>query len=73
MGNKTLRFKITTESNDIVSKHETTEQVYSTLLKLDTSLNRYFITDVYEDIEVDADDFVQAWQDGERPGDLQMF
>lgn len=36
-------------------------------------IENYFIDDVVDDIEVTADDFMAAWENGERPKDLQMF
>lgn len=33
----------------------------------------FMIDDVYDDIEVNWGDLMEAWEEGERPEDLQMF
>ena len=68
------RFRIfDADMQSLVGKYETTQQVYETLKDLDLEDCRYFIDDTIDDIEVGADEFVQAWEFGERPQDLQMF
>ena len=71
---KVKRFSVRNQDdNIIVGKFNTTDQVYKTIKDLDHGLCNYYITCNIDDIEVSADDFLKAWKDGERPGDLQMF
>lgn len=69
------RFRILNhdQSRSVVYKCETTQEVYEYLLKQDRGLNRFIIECVVDDMEVEADEFMTAWEEGERPGDLQMF
>ena len=41
--------------------------------KRDLSLQSYFVEDLEDEIEISADELLEAWGQGERPEDLQMF
>lgn len=41
--------------------------------KRDLSLQQYYVECIVDDIQIDADDLIEAWNKGERPGDLQFF
>jgi hypothetical protein len=57
------------------TSHKTIKEVISDLQsnKRDLSLQTYFVECSIDDIEINADELLQAWKEGERPEDLQMF
>ena len=57
------------------TKHETIVHVIKTLnsSSCDLSFQHYIVECIVDDIEINADELLEAWRDGERPGDLQMF
>ena len=70
------RFKIVDPSGRTeITRHETIKEVISELMsdKRDLSLQTYFVECLVDDIEINADELIQAWNEGERPEDLQMF
>jgi hypothetical protein len=70
------RFKIVDPSGRTENtRHSTIKEVVDDLLskKRDLSLQRYYVEDSVDDIEIEADELVAAWREGERPEDLQMF
>lgn len=70
--NNIMRFKITL-NQETISRHDTTEDMYRALKKLNTSLNTYYVECTVDEIEVEADEFITAWEGGERMDDLQFF
>ena len=67
------RFRVLDFQRNVVFKSETTEACFKYLKTQDMGLSSFSVEDVVDDIEVDADDFVKAFDDGEDPGDLQFF
>lgn len=67
------RFRILNADRNVVFKAHTTKQCYEFLLKQDMGLHVFDVEDIKDDIEIDADEFMQAFRDGERPEDLQFF
>jgi hypothetical protein len=70
------RFKIVDPSGRTENTtYDTIEEVVKDLTsnKRDMSLQTYYVECRVDDIEVPADDLIQAWNEGERPEDLQMF
>lgn len=70
------RFKIIDPSGRTENtKYNTIKEVVEDLQsnKRDLSLQNYWVECLVDDIEVDADELLQAWKEGERPEDLQMF
>lgn len=70
------RFKIIDPSG------RTENSTYDTILevvedlkseKRDLSFQTYFIECREDEIEIEADELLAAWDEGERPEDLQMF
>jgi len=59
--------------NTIVFKGHTTKDCYEFLLKQDMGLNRFMVECVLDDIEIDADEFMESFKEGENPEDLQFF
>jgi hypothetical protein len=57
------------------ASHSTIKEVVEDLLsaKRDLSLQKYYVECLIDDIEVSSDELIAAWNDGERPEDLQMF
>ena len=57
------------------TKHDTIIEVIKELnsSSCNLSLQNYFIECVIDDIQISSDDLLEAWRDGERPEDLQMF
>lgn len=71
---KNKRFRIfNSDMQSMVGKYDTTEEVYSALKTLDHGLAYYFVDCTVDDIEVPADEFMEAWERGERFEDLQFF
>ena len=68
-----LRFRIYAPDRTLMIKRSSIESVIEWLKTRDMGLETFQIEDVYDDIEVSADDLLQAWAEGERPEDLQMF
>lgn len=53
---------------------DTTKEIFDWLKKQDSLLiGDLFIDCTVDDIEVDAQEFIDVWEQGERPGDLQFF
>jgi len=70
------RFKLIDPSGRTENKtFKTIKEVVKELLSenRDASLQKYFIQCLIDDIEIDSDELLMAWKDGERPEDLQMF
>lgn len=70
------RFKIIDPSGRTENTtHDTIEEVVKDLLsdKRDLSLQTYYVECLVDDIEIEADELINAWKEGERPEDLQMF
>lgn len=57
------------------STYDTVEEVMNDLKssKRDLSLQTYYIECREDEIQIEADDLIRAWNEGERPLDLQMF
>lgn len=68
-----MRFQVFTPDRTKVYKADTLQQIVEWLLTKDMSLEEYWIEDLKDDIEVIADELLSAWNEGERPRDLQMF
>lgn len=72
----TKRFKIVDPSGRTEnSRYDTIKEIVTDLQssKRDLSLQSYYVEDLEDDIEITADELLQAWNEGERPEDLQMF
>jgi hypothetical protein len=70
------RFKITDPSGRTESaRYSTIAEVVGDLQssKRDVSLQSYSVEDLKDEIEIDADELLKAWSEGERPEDLQIF
>jgi hypothetical protein len=74
--NMTKRFKIVDPSGRTEnSRYDTIKEIIADLQsnKRDLSLQSYYVEDLEDDMEITADELLQAWDEGERPEDLQMF
>lgn len=72
--NTIKRFRIfNADEQFLLGKYHTTEECYNALKKVDIESCTYIIECVADDITVSADDFISAWEHGERPLDLQPF
>lgn len=69
----TKRFRVHDWENCVVFKADTTEEVFQWLKKQDLGLASFRIECLVDDIEIDSEEFMQAFYDGECPGDLQFF
>jgi len=70
------RFKIIDQSGRTENtRYNTLKEVVEDLLstKRDLSLQNYYVECSVNDIEIEADELIAAWNEGERPEDLQMF
>jgi hypothetical protein len=70
------RFKIIDPSGRTENtRYNTIKEVVEDLLsnKRDLSLQNYYVECSVDDIEIEADELLDAWRDDERPEDLQMF
>lgn len=70
------RFKIIDPSGRTENtRYATIKEVVDDLLspKRDLSLQNYYVECFVDDIQIDADELITAWNEGERPEDLQMF
>ena len=70
------RFKITDPSGRTeTSRYDTIKEVVKDLQsnKRDLSLQNYYVDDLEEDVQIEADELIEAWNEGERPEDLSMF
>ena len=70
------RFKLTDPSGRTeTARYDTIKEVISDLQssKRDLSLQRYYVECLIDEIEIEADELMKYWDDGERPEDLQMF
>ena len=73
---KIKRFKVIDPSyRSETTRHETIEQVVAELKSKnrDMSLQTYYVECVIDDIEIEADELIKAWEKGERPDDLSSF
>jgi hypothetical protein len=73
---KMKRFKIIDPSGCTENtQHNTIEKVVNDLLGKgrDMSLQTYYVKCLIDEIEIEADELISAWREGERPDDLQMF
>lgn len=71
---KIKRFRVFNADEQLmVVKCDTTEKIYQALKRLDLTLAHYFVDCVVDDIEVTADEFIEAWESGEHFEDLQFF
>jgi hypothetical protein len=74
--NMIKRFKIIDPSGRTEnSRYDTIKEVVADLQseKRDLSLESFYVEDLEDDIEISADELLEAWNKGERPEDLQMF
>ncbi len=70
------RFKIIDPSRRTENtRYASIKEVVSDLLssKRYLSLQNYYVECSVDDIEIEADELIAAWKEGERPEDLQMF
>ena len=70
------RFKIIDPSGRTENtRYNTIKEVVEDLLsvKRDLSLQNYYVECSLDDIEIEADELIKVWNEGERPEDLQMF
>lgn len=70
------RFKIIDPSGRTENKrYATIKEVVSDFLssKRDLSLQNYYVECSVDDIEIEADELIKAWNEGERPEDLEIF
>lgn len=73
MENTLKRFRIFDLNQEkLVKKFDTTLECYDFLTEQERQ-NEYMIDDVVDDIQVDWEVFMDAFNSGEYPGDLQMF
>lgn len=74
--NMKKRFKIIDPSGRTEnSRYDTIKEVVNDLQsgRRDLSLQPYYVEDLDDDIQIEADELLTAWKEGERPEDLQMF
>ena len=73
---KIKRFRVT-DPNGLTEtcSYDTIDEVVADLKsnKRDLSLSTYYVECLVDNIEIEADELLKAWDEGERPGDLQMF
>jgi len=70
------RFIITDPSGHIeTTKHDTISEVIKEIDKRHDNicLDTYYVECLIDDIQINADELISAWLEGERPEDLQMF
>ena len=70
------RFKIIdTSGRTENTRYSTIKKVVDDLLssKRDLSVQIYYVECLVDDIQIQADELITAWKEGERPEDLQMF
>jgi len=71
------RFKVTTDPNGRTetTRYDTLKEVidYLQSSKCDLSLQRYYVECLIDEMEIEADELLKYWNEGERPEDLQMF
>lgn len=68
-----MRFQIFSPDRQKMYKCDTLEQVITWLKTRNMSLEEFWVEDLKDDIEIIADELLIAWENGERPEDLQMF
>jgi len=73
MGMSIPRFRITLDGEIHYRAHTIAQIIEWLENEGDMSLNQYWVECIQDDIEIPADDLLEAWADGERPEDLQMF
>lgn len=66
------RFRITQE-RDIIFRCHTMNEIYDWLQNKADMYKQYWVEDIIDDIEVDADEVMSAYREGEIYGDLQGF
>ena len=70
------RFKIIDPSGRTENtRYSTIKKVVDDLLssKRDLSLQIYYVECLVDEIQIQSDELITAWKEGERPEDLQMF
>lgn len=67
------RFRIYAADRTMMHKCDNIPSVIDWLKTRDMELEDFHVEDVYDDIEVSADELLKVWAEGERPEDLQMF
>ena len=70
------RFKVRDASGmKETMRYDTIKEVIADLKsnKRNLSLERYYVECLVDEIEMEADELLKAWDEGERPVDLQMF
>lgn len=70
------RFKIIDPSERTENtRYSTIKEVVNDLLssKRDLSLQNYYVECLVDEIQIEADELIASWREGERPEDLQMF
>lgn len=70
------RFRIIDPSGHFeTTKHDTILEVIKELdqRRDNVCLDTYYVECLIDEIEINADELISAWLDGERPEDLQMF
>lgn len=73
---KIPRFRVIDPSGRTeTSAYDTISEVVKDLQsnKRDMSLQQYYVECLIDDIQIPAEDLLEAWEEGERPEDLQMF
>jgi len=68
-----MRFRIYSPHRELMHRCDTLRQVEQWLLTRDMSLEEFLVEDLRDDIEVNADDILEAMRDGEVYEDLQGF
>lgn len=68
-----MRFQIFSGARDKMYKCDTLQQAIDWLLTRDMGLEEFWVEDLKDDIEVNADDILAAYREGERYEDLQGF
>jgi len=66
------RFRVLDYQRCIVYKSDYTQDCYEYIKNSHNDLISY-IYDIEDDITIDVDEFTQAFEEGECPGDLQFF
>lgn len=68
-----MRFRIYSPHRELMYKCDTLRHVEEWLLTRDMGLEAFMVEDLQDDIEVSADDILEAMRDGEVYEDLQGF
>lgn len=68
------RFVVRNDSTRFIEfEANTTDEIYEFLKTKDLGLDGYYIECRVDDIEIHSNEFTEAFEDGECPGDLQFF